>query len=715
MKILSGLILLLIPFSLLSQKAPIKWKEIPMEDLQMSIYELEPSAPAAVLCDYGQIYFNTNSNGRTLFVMYERHLRIKILNTEGLKYAKYRLSFINMSCEQLYNENPVIIKGMVYNISEKGDLLASKLKNKEIKYKDTSNCMRIAEINFPDVKPGSIIDLIYTKPTLDFIQPESWYFQREIPTRYSEIRMRAPRAFRYIFPAPNISKFDTFEETSYSGSTIPFFQDISGTQMRFVMNNIESFTSTDFITTPKDYMQKLNFHLEFAKQENMDPRWRYLTHRLMITTVEDYDEYEPIQKASISYPAGYIIYKLPDWEKFNNKLLGSKEFGLALITYWDYKNYLDGIIKDKITSKEKMIAIYDNVRKKIRWNNVYNTEVNSVHSKFINKVYTKLTNKQLKEKSLSEPLENKEGTSSEINFVLIYLLNKAGIEAHPLILSTRDNGKIDNNIPDLNQFNHLLAYVDLGESQILLDATDSLRPYQFLDKNDLNSVGYLIKGKDFGWINIVNSKLPETNITESISIDEYLNFTRKTNISDNIYNSIEYRKKMMNEGKEKFISDFKSQFFPDDNYSQTEINNIETDSLPLNITLMQKGQLPVGEEIKIHPNFMPVYKAENFEEIERKCPVDFIYPFKQNYLLELNLPDGYIAELPMNEELSTYGNQASYQYSAKSDGNKILIKISLNILLAEFPALEYSNLKDLFSKLNEKMNESIVIKKQGLN
>ncbi len=344
MKILAILIVLLIPILAKSQKDPIKWKEIPMEDLQMTNYELDPNAPAVVLCDYGQIYFDINPNGKTLFVFYDRHVRLKILKPEGLKYAKFNLVFHNMPCEQLQGENQVVIKAMVYNLSETGEIVASKVKNKDITYRDSTNCLRIAEFTFPDVKAGSIIEFYYQKPTLDFIQPESWFFQRDIPVRYSELRMKVPRAFQYMYSTQNVSDFDVSEETDYSSSIIftprgyrPIHVDISGKQMRFVKTNIESFSCNGFISKPKDFMQKINIHLTFAKQEHMDNAWKYLTYQLMITTHDDYDTYEPIQRTSISYPAGYIIYKSQDWEKFNIELLKNDRFGLPLISFWTEK------------------------------------------------------------------------------------------------------------------------------------------------------------------------------------------------------------------------------------------------------------------------------------------------------------------------------------------------------------------------------------------
>ncbi len=718
MKILAALFVLLFPFLAISQKEPIKWKEIPMEDLQMATYELDPNAPAVVLCDYGQIYFSTTPNGQNLFVIYDRHVRIKILKPEGSKYAKLRLSFHNMACEQLQGENSIVIKAMVYNLSEKGEIVATKVKNKDIIYKDSTDCLRTAEITFPDVKPGSIIEYSYQKPSLDFMQPESWYFQSEIPVRHSELRMRVPRAFQYMFSSPNIPDFDVSEETDYNSSVMftprgyrTIHVDVSGKQMRFVKNNIEAFNSHEFITRPEDFMQKLNIHLTYAKQENSDYAWKYLTYQLMITTDDDYDTYEPVQRTSLSYPSGYIIYKLPDWEKLNKDLMKSDRFGLPLINFWEYQEPLNQMISGKITPKDQMIAIYDYLRKNMKWTGEYSLKVKSVFNPGLSKIYTKLTKKLIKEKSLARPFQDKKGTSSEINFLLIYLLNKAGIETYPIIISTRNHGQIDTNIVDTKQFNHVLALVKIGDRQFLLDAIDSLRPYNILNENDLNSIGFMVKGKDFGWIPISNNKMTETKIQENITIDSNLNLSDKKVIYETGYDALNHRKEIIIKGKEKFMDECKIKMMDLAFDKQIEIKNIENDTLPLiiNSSLMKKSEN--GKEIKFQIHIEPTYGTNDFSEFDRKYPVDFTYPFQKNYVMELAFPDNYIVELPSNESYSSFGSNAFFQYLVNKSKNKIIIKINLQILKSKFPESEYLNLGELFTKLNDKLTETIVIKK----
>lgn len=701
-----------------AQKDPIKWKEIPIEDLKMKSYASDTSANAVVLCDYGQYYFDTNPNGRNIFLFNKRYVRIKILKAEGCRYAKISIPFVNRSCEQMPRENSIIIKGMVYNLSEKGEIETKKLKAKNITYRDSTDCLKVAEFSLPDVKPGSVIDYYYEQPTLDFVMPQSWYFQWEIPVRHSEFRMRVPRYYQYMFSSQNFDGFEVAKETNYS-KTLMFnvrtrywynrtYQfDLSGKQMQFVKENIEAFENQGFVNNPEHFMMKLNIHLVRATNENFGPVWEYLTHALYTTTVDGYEDYEPIQKRSIIYPAGYILYSLPDWEKFAEKLLKSDRFGLPIIKYWENEEYIADITKGKNTDFDKMVAIYDYMRKNIKWSGEYDIYVKSIFNKGLSWLYTKITKKAINEKSLRKPFENQLGSSSEINLILISLLNKAGIETHPVILSTCDNGEIDVNIPDPKQFNHVIALAKIGDENYFLDAIDSMRPYNLLSDNDIGRSGFLVEEKNFGWVEIENKTKTHTNIVERINLDSNLNFLRSIDIEKSGYDALETRKSIGEIGKEQTFKNMTKEL---GDYSITEIENLDKDEFPVVLKAMKNRRIS-DNEILIFPKIDPIYTVDDFIDIVRKFPVEFNYPFGKNYSLQISLPEGYECVMPSDSSFSTYGGNAFYSYKSSKIGNTYNLFVRLKINKMVFPAVEYSNLKQIFTELNEKLEEPIIIRK----
>ncbi len=195
-KIIGFTVLIMIHLHLLAQDAPLEWKKLTKEEIELKDYG---TASAVVMYDYGQMYFDTNPSGKNLFIINTKHVRLKILNEEGLKYAKIRILYHDMNCERYIGELSYSFKGYTHNISETGEITSTRLKNKYIKHTDSTDCITIAEIEFQDVKVGSIIEYKTVLPSLKFINPDPWEFQKNIPVLHSEFRARPPKYFKCCF------------------------------------------------------------------------------------------------------------------------------------------------------------------------------------------------------------------------------------------------------------------------------------------------------------------------------------------------------------------------------------------------------------------------------------------------------------------------------------------------------------------------------------
>src|SRR5690349_17369419 len=83
--LICGLFMALVSFTAVAQKSPVKFGNIPMEDMKMTVYDKDSSAAAVMLVDYGEAYIQVNTVSATM--NFERHVRIKVLKKEGLEYA----------------------------------------------------------------------------------------------------------------------------------------------------------------------------------------------------------------------------------------------------------------------------------------------------------------------------------------------------------------------------------------------------------------------------------------------------------------------------------------------------------------------------------------------------------------------------------------------------------------------------------------------------
>ena len=139
-----------------AQKDPIKWKEISKEEINLKEYPPDILATAVILCDYERMYFDLNPNGNNLFLFRDRHIRIKILKKSGLKYAKIKIPYNDMHCNRLLGETSYTLKAITYNFDKNGKIKKSKLKNKNITIKDSTNCIRILINHFFKIEVANV-------------------------------------------------------------------------------------------------------------------------------------------------------------------------------------------------------------------------------------------------------------------------------------------------------------------------------------------------------------------------------------------------------------------------------------------------------------------------------------------------------------------------------------------------------------------------------
>jgi hypothetical protein len=200
---------------------PIKFGKVSEEELLMTVYEHDSSAPAVVLCDYG--FFNLRD------YMFTRIVRIKILNKEGL----YLANDIYPGIEKTE------IRGKTYNL-ENGEIIKTKLKNESIFRERVHEDYYNLRIAMPNVKVGSVFEIELRQ----FFPPATWAFQREIPIIWSELIMPQSQYF-------DMQRRYTGYESLYINSS-----------NRWVAKDMPAFKTEPFTNSSANYITKFDIDLE---------------------------------------------------------------------------------------------------------------------------------------------------------------------------------------------------------------------------------------------------------------------------------------------------------------------------------------------------------------------------------------------------------------------------------------------------------------------
>ena len=184
-----------------AQKAPIKFGNIDIRDLEMTTYHNDTTAPAVILCDYG--YFDARN------IMFTRIIRIKILKKEGYNWANRVFSTSSKSD----------IKGVTFNLVD-GKIVETKLQSKSIFAEKVSGSNYRMRVAMPDVREGSVIDIVFSYTGF----PSEWYFQDEIPVAWSELYIEHSAEFNIRKNQYGYEKLATYEDGHYIAVDVPAFK-----------------------------------------------------------------------------------------------------------------------------------------------------------------------------------------------------------------------------------------------------------------------------------------------------------------------------------------------------------------------------------------------------------------------------------------------------------------------------------------------------------
>lgn len=668
---LLSFLLLFFNFKVAAQKSEselhvAKFGKVTAADFDAKTFGADSAAAAVKIFDVGKGSFEISSATGGFVYVFERHVRYKIINKEAYDLANMELQLYrgdNGGEEKLHFAN-----GATYNMAD-GKIVVSKMTTDAKFSSQLDKNHMIKKLTLPNVKEGSVIEFNYETTSEFIFKIDDWYFQDNYPCKYSYFSFTMPEYFNYklnvggyvdITPAKPIEQQASYYIPSTSTSSAGHVNSRS-MKNQYYAENIPAIKSENYITTLEDYISKIGFEL-----------------------------------TSTTFPqSGFKDYS-STWQKIIAEMIPEENFG-GFIKRDNYsKTLLTGIVGNETASVKKMNLIFDYVKKNIKWDGKYG-------------VFTKTT-------SQKAVLDKKSGNSAEINLVLMGMLNKAGIDSYPVLISTRSNGNHPG-YPLASKFNNVIVVAELDTTKYLLDATDKNNVEGMISYANLNHKGLRL---DLGntnatWISTEDKILSRTNLTYSVKLGTDNKLTGTLYISSNHYAGLDKRNSYQSAANEaEFIKLYKSTK-PGLEISNYKILNVEQPEEALEETM----DVSIEDNIEEAGNlayFMPLMfertKENPFRLEDRKFPVDFAYPIEENYRLMVEFPENYkLEKLPKSQKFALPDNDGSFSIIYSQEGNKIAIRSKINITKSNFTSDEYYNLKELFKNIVTKQAEQVVFRK----
>jgi Domain of Unknown Function with PDB structure (DUF3857) len=659
--------------TLVAQKSPVKFGKIDSELVKMTTHLLDTTADAVVLMDYGITHFRYDDDKGFYFEL-ERITRVKILTKNGLEYGDFDVSYYRNSSTR---EKITNVKGYSYNYVN-GKVEKSKLEKSSIFREEVNDNWDKVKVSMPDVKVGTVVEYTYLLSSPFTWNLQTWVFQSDIPTVHSEYKVVIPQYFDYqllsfgyhpfkVSEKKGGSEYISIQTKSRSGGTglgegtlktsySTQKYDYRTTNYRWVSENVPAFKAEMYVASPSDYISKIKFELRGTQYPN----------------------------------SAYKAYR-GTWNSLTNSFLDHQRFGDAIkLTGYMSKELV--AIADLRSEEEKVVALVNLVRNHIDWNGEY-------------RLYADPT--------LRKSWNEQHGSSADINLTIVAGLKKLGFESDPVLISTRGHGMIREQYAISSQFNSVLAYVMVGDHELLLDGTDRSLPIGVLPEKCLNGKGWKVSKAASRWIGIDPMK-QEKIVQSTFKIMPNGALSGIIELTENGYSGYKQRQQLKAKGEESFFESFqnKNEDWLIDEYEYNSDADINEPFLSKYVLEVADAEIIAGDRIYFNPTLGSVLQENPFKLEKRIYPVDFAYPFSNVYKTTFTIPEGYkVEELPKPTSFTMPNKNAEFNYSISNTDNELKLVVDFKINKPLFVQTEYEELKQFYHNLVQKCEEQVVLKK----
>lgn len=656
MKTILSLIIALFIISFSAFAQDFNFGNLTENDRQFNKNTLDSNANAMVLKEFGKSTIEINESTGQPELHFEYHVRIKIFNKDGFRHS----NIVIPSYKDDKNvESIKVIKASTFNFDH-GVVTETVLDKKSVFTEDRSKYTSLTKFTLPNIKEGSIIEYIYHLQSPNLFNFKQWDFQSDIPKVNSEYQVNIPAIYNY-----NVSLRGVYKLSDQKTELVKECLRIGGgvidcSKITYVMKDIPAFIEEDYMTAASNFKSAIYFEL-----------------------------------SDVQYLNGGKQNITKTWKDVDYELTTAKNLGSQMKRKDVFKDILPTVLKNTTDDLSKAKAIYNYLKKQIKWNNYYG---------------------KYSEENIKNVVEMRSGNVADINLSLIAALSAANLDAEAVILSTRDNGTVNKLYPVMSDFNYIVAKVNIGDKSYLLDATEPLLPFGLLPLRCINNQGRVINlKKPSYWIDL---KAEQKNVTNyilfgTLTADGKIKGTITTYTLG--YAALNRRKEIKKYNSvDEFVEKLDEQM-PKLSIVKHEILNIDS----VENTLTEKYDVEfsvfdgkVTEQIYFNPFFINRIAKNPFNLNERTYPVDLGAAADERINISIVLPEKYeLLEKPKDMSIALPQNGGRYLLQTALLEDKLSVSQILQFSNAIYPAEDYLSLKEFYSRIIQNQKKDLLLKK----
>jgi hypothetical protein len=294
------------------------------------------------------------------------------------------------------------------------------------------------------------------------------------------------------------------------------------------------------------------------------------------------------------------------------------------------------------------------------------------------------------------------------------LLNKAGVSAYAMLVSTRENGKVSKDFPSLGQLNGIDILAVDSTNYYLLDASLKFQSFKTPPFNVLNRDALLLSPDSIQWVTVRDTR-PLLKQNVSIFAELKGNGIIEGTAS---YQHFDYAKSYILDTTNNEEKDEDKKFFdkkiPGLKILSTKQENVNNDREPLYETVEFSYEPQQSDSFFfIAPQFLSAKQENPFIKEKRNTDIDFGCNQELVVTMTLYLPASFeVDHLPKN--ILVRAPDSSFYYRRMVSFSKESISFSqvYEVKRPIFEKGEYPGIQEFFKRMHALMAEEIVLKKK---
>ncbi|GAB1307967.1 hypothetical protein KH5_06500 [Urechidicola sp. KH5] len=591
---------------------------------------------------------HTRSTGSGLEIVTDIHVRMKLYDKEGFDHATEEV-FLYMGSNS-NAESAGSFKAVTYNL-EGDKIVSTKLEKKAIKTQNLSERLKVKKFTMPNLKPGSVIEWSYTiiSPFLSQIDPLE--IQLDIPVKRYEATLKLLEWYKF---------------RKLQKGYIPF-------------NIKESYDSNIDLDIRNQVITVVESNIPALKVEPyVDNIWNYATGL-------------ELEVVALTAPKlGIYQNYATSWEEIAKDIYNSDNFGGQLSRSGHLKEAALELMTKYQTTESKSAAALDYIKSKIAWNGNYG---------------------EYPQNGLKKALREGAGNIGDINLNLVALLRELGLNANPVLITTRSRGIPL--FPTTDKINYVIAVIETPKGQVLLDASEKYSKPNLLPLRAVNYQGIIVrKNKTIGYTDLGSNlkSTTESNLSYKLEEDGFVTGMNRRKY-DNL-RALNYRKRKGRLDEEDLISQIESQ---DDDIEIVNFRLSNRDDVFKPVVEMYKFEKEdaveeIGGKLYFSPLLFLANTENPFKLEKREYPVDFGSPFQNKNIVNITIPAGFAVEaLPEDVAVGMTDKLGTFIYRVKVVGNKIQVTSMFEINAGVISGFNYEELKGFYQLMISKQTEKIVL------